>query len=60
MTNVEKLHQEKVLDKEKLNTAQINAINSLSEAEINHMISISKKLKGKLDESDHDITGMPF
>ena len=49
MKNVETLHKEKVIDKEKLTKDEHKAINALSDEEVEQMVKIHKKLKGDMD-----------
>lgn len=43
-TNTDKLHEAKVIDKEKLNDDHKKSIETLSSEEVEQVISISKKL----------------
>ncbi|MBA6232543.1 MULTISPECIES: hypothetical protein [unclassified Colwellia] len=54
-TNTDKLHEANVIDKEKLNDDHKKSIESLSNEEVEQVISISKKL-GDIPHT----TGAPF
>jgi hypothetical protein len=43
--NTDKLHDAKIIDKDKIDEDHVKAIESLSAEEVEHTINISKKLK---------------
>ncbi|MCJ8319309.1 MAG: hypothetical protein MJK12_06730 [Colwellia sp.] len=59
-SNTDQLHDAKIINKNDLSDAQKKAIDSLSQEEIDSTIPIAKKLKDQLDDSEHNITGLPF
>ncbi|XPF93713.1 aroma-sacti cluster domain-containing protein [Colwellia sp. RE-S-Sl-9] len=46
-TNVEQLHEAGALDKDRLHEDHVNAINQLSQEEVDHLKSINKKIQNQ-------------
>lgn len=50
-TNVEQLHDAGALDKDRLHEDHVNAINQLSQEEVDHLKSINKKIQNQSGQS---------
>ncbi|WP_077341552.1 aroma-sacti cluster domain-containing protein [Pseudocolwellia agarivorans] len=50
-TNVEQLHEAGALDKDRLHEDHVNAINQLSQEEVDHLKSINKKIQNQSGQS---------
>ena len=58
-TNIDKLHQAGVLDKDKLTQDHIDAINNLSDDELAHIEAVHKKLTPE-EKATSKVVGFPL